>query len=165
LRIARAGVVALVAMAFAASCADRPPAAHFRAVLDELRAPAGWELAAEIVREPDSQANNCEFIVNPDCPSVHRYYLVSGMPIEAYAPGRQMLVDARFEIRDEFRPECDGGETGSVACRIEAGRGDDAVTIRVFDPGRDVNELGIARDDRFIVAVMAFPAWQEENVQ
>ncbi len=64
-----------------------------------------------------------------DCPAAHRYYYVSGEPADAYPAAKRMLLDAGFE----------------------ATRDSDAIDVYVYEPGRDPNELGIARDGFSIV--------------
>ncbi len=122
-------------------------------VLDSLEVPAGWELAHERVREP--------FGTNPcgpgllDCPAAHRYYYITGEPSQAYPPAKALLVDAGFEVADEYVP-CDPPRSSAFSCGLNATKSAIIVTVYVYEPGRDVEKLGIAREGVSIVELRAY---------
>jgi hypothetical protein len=122
-----------------------------------LQVPAGWILAKEAVRAPGSTFIACDFLVNPDCPSAHRYFVVAGNPVDAYGSAKRMLQAAGFALTEQYRPNCDGAATGGAACRLVATRNDDAVSINFAAPGQDVEGLAIGQPGKFVVEVRAYP--------
>ena len=128
-----------------------PDAAHYEAVLDELSIPASWELARTVVNAPGG-LEDCVPGFGP-CPSVFRYYLVAGDPIDAYPEAKQMVVAAGFSIDPEYYPQCEGG--GMPACAFVAVRDSDALTVGLFDPGRDPEALGIAKEGFSLIRIIA----------
>jgi len=134
-------------------CVGRPGADHYASVLDTLKVPASWELVHTTVREPGA-AVSCETFVNPDCPSVHRFYRVEGMPAAAYQKAKDMLTGAGFTIDEEYHPACDG-IPGGAACRVTGVKEADRVLVYLHDPGEDVDELGIAESGYSVIEVRA----------
>lgn len=129
-----------------------PDAAHYEAVLDELPIPAAWELVQTTVRAPGGEID-CARIFS-SCPSVARYYLVAGNPIDAYPDAKQMLAAAGFTLDLDTGPKCDLPPTGP-ACVLQGRRDSDVVRVAINNPGDDADGLGIAEKDRSIVNVMA----------
>ncbi len=131
-----------------------PNAAHYEAVLDELSIPSTWELADTTVRAPGGEIDCAPFLTSY-CPSVARYYLVdAGAAIDAYGKAKQLLIEAGFEIQNEFLPKCDTSTSGA-ACTVVAALDSDVVELAVYNPGEDTEGLGIAQKGRSIVRVTA----------
>jgi hypothetical protein len=63
-------------------------------------------------------------------------------------------VNAGFKITDEFSPKCDA-LPDAAACAIAAVTDSDFVQVCVFNPGDDTEGLGIAREGRTLIRVMA----------
>jgi hypothetical protein len=162
-RLMKGLILRVVISAFLVGCASGPGASHYAAVLDELRIPAGWELAHTTVSEPGAKVP-CEPIMG-SCPAVFRYYVVRGQPGAAYLPIKQTVTDAGFRFEEEVEPGCNGLEGDDrKACFLVAVRGPDLLYIQVFEPGIDVDELGIGRDGHFVVLLRAYAKPQEESV-
>lgn len=137
------------------SCAGGPSASHYAAVLDELSIPAGWELARTVVSEPGGTVP-CETILG-SCPAALRYYLVSGQPAGGFSEIKQMVIDAGFELAEVLEPGCPGLRGDDrLACYLIAVRGADLLHIHVYKPEIDPDELGIAREGRFVVLLRAY---------
>jgi hypothetical protein len=125
-----------------------PGVSHYAAVLDEV-VPAGWELAEESVGAP-VVFDNCMPLV-PECPSVDRYYLVSGAPVDAYLGAKEALSDAGFVLDQDSGPECDGTPGGPM-CFLGGDRGHDSVHVSIYPPGSDV-DLEDPPPDRTILVI------------
>jgi len=138
-------------------CSSRPPAEHFVQVLDRLHVPATWTLAHEAIRAPGSTFIACEFVVNSDCPSAHRFYLVNGDPAPAYPEAKAMLLEAGFVVAQELHPDCVAFGDPVLACELIATRGSDGLSVLISFPGVDREELGIAQADASIVELRAYP--------
>jgi len=153
----RLAVALLAVVSTLFGCSNRPPADHFIAVLDRLHVPAAWTLAYAAVRAPGSTFIACEFVVNSDCPSAHRFYLVNGDPAPAYGDAKAMLIEAGFLIADEFNPDCIDSHDPVLACELTATSGSDGLVVLFSDPGVDREELGIADPTSSIVELRAYP--------
>jgi hypothetical protein len=129
-----------------------PDASHYQAVLDELAVPAGWELAHEAVKAPGG-SDPCASLL-PECPSVTRYYLVPGSPVDAYPGAKRMVTDAGFKIDLDTGPACDA-PPGSSACALAGARDDDLIRVSIYKPGSDIQGLATKPPDRTIVLVTA----------
>jgi hypothetical protein len=145
------GIGAITLALWAIGCGG-PDAAHYNAVLDELAIPADWELAAATVSEPGFTDGCASFV--PGCPRVTRYYLAPGVPIDAFPAASQMLATAGFAVVQEFDPECDA-PSSTTACAIRAARDDDGLLVSIYNPGDDFDAMGIARDDRTLIRIIA----------
>lgn len=146
------------------ACASGPPASHYVDLLDELRIPAGWELAHTTVWEPFGEFD-CNALVD-HCPAVDRYYLVGGLPADAYPGVRQMTIEAGMEIEQEHDPGCPGLRGNDrLACYLITVRGSDLVYLRLYEPGVDPNELGIARPRHFVIQLSAYANPAQEATQ
>jgi hypothetical protein len=131
----------------------RPNAAHYAALLDGLRIPAGWELTRTITKAPSGGDIDCTPFATPDCPSVARYYLVAANaagPI--YAQGRDILTAAGFTIGREFFPACDAPRSGP-ACSGLARRDGDNADVAVFRPGDEAASV-VAADPAAAIVVL-----------
>lgn len=129
-----------------------PNAAYYESLLDDLAIPPTWELVHTTVQEPGG-LNDCAPVFQ-GCPSVTRYYLVAGKPVDAYPEAKQVLATAGFSLDLDSGPECDLPPNGP-ACDLFGVRDSDHVRIAINNPGDDIDSLGIARDDRSIVQVAA----------
>jgi hypothetical protein len=154
--LARA-LLALVVVALIAGCwgGGGPGAAYYADLLESLEVPAGWELAHTREREGMFGPNACG-PGNFSCPGAHRYYHVSGEPVESYPAAKQLLIDAGFEIAKKYYPDCDGVRQGFIPCQLDGAREADIVTVHLYEPGRDVDDLGIAREGFFITELRGY---------
>jgi hypothetical protein len=145
-----------------ASCRLGPGADHYAAVLDGLRIPAGWELAHTTVMVPGgpdrrvdpSRPRDDIDCFEGECPSVTRYYFVSGTPATAYPDARQLLVDAGFDIDQESGPACNVPPSGPV-CGMSGSRGGDYVRVSLYNPGDDINAAFISDPLRTLIEFVA----------
>lgn len=150
-------LVALVIVATLAGCWGHtgPGAAYYAELLASLEVPAGWELAHTREREGMFGPNACG-PGDSTCPGAHRYYHVEGFPLEGYPVARQAVVDGGFEITRENEAACDPQRQGAGSCRLVARRGSDAVEVLLYEPGRDVDDLGIGREGLYVIEVRAY---------
>jgi len=147
----RGTLLAAAALALAVfGCAGDP--AYYQSVLDELAVPPGWEQVREVIRAPGAELE-CTPIFTEPCPRVYRYYLVDGQPAGAYPQTKQMLEAAGFAIDEEFDPECDSPT--ATACAVVAARAEDQLDVSLFKPGEDLDGLGLAREGRTLIRIIA----------
>jgi len=78
----------LIVVAVLAGACTSPGATHYEAVLDELAIPPTWEFVHTTTTAPGAE-NDCVEFLTTDCPRVVRYYLVDGMPIDAYPQAKR----------------------------------------------------------------------------
>ena len=131
----------LLLMAIVPACARGPGSAYYADLLESLAVPIEWEPAHT------ARLDSC-FAVS-HCPRAHRYYFVSGSPEEHYNAAKQLLTDAGYEIDLDFAPSCDPDYSGGYigwACTVHSRKGDDFLSFHLYEPGRDPNNLGIARE-------------------
>jgi len=114
-------------------------------------------LAHAAIRAPGSTFIACDFVVNNDCPSAHRFYLIDGEPGPSYPEAKSMLLEAGFVITQELYPDCTGFSSPFLACQLTATRGADGIAVIFSEPGLDANDLGIAEPGKSIVEVRAYP--------
>jgi hypothetical protein len=147
-------LIALFAIAFAALIlAPGPSAADYEAALDELAIPADWELAHTTV-EATGTLGGCMRLMNLNCPSVTRYYLVDGEATATYDALTESLTSAGFEIDQEFGPQCDLPPSGPL-CSVLVSRRDVSVHANVNRPDSGDDGLGFREQDRLIVRLLA----------
>jgi hypothetical protein len=156
-RVTRRVLIAIASASVLIGCISRPPPERFVGILDELQPPPTWVLAQQAVRAPGSTYINCDFLVNNDCPSVHRFYVLDGPLNVAFFEAKAMLVHAGFTITDQVRPACDDSSDGIVACWLEGTRNLDRVLAILSLPGVDREEMGIAQPGKSIVELRAYP--------
>ncbi len=152
--VRRSWFLLVVAVLFAA-CTPRPGADHYAAVLDELSVPSGWELVHTTVREPGGAEWQCDLVINPDCPSVHRFYLTNTPAADAYHAAIAMATDAGFIVKNETRPTCTSKLPWSPQCLFFATKAYNELAVNVFNPGDDPYNLGIADPSRILVELRA----------
>lgn len=145
LRLAVAALLVALLATLVYSCG--PDTSHYEAVLDQLHIPGGWDLVHT------STTGRFDCPLAGACPSVARYYLTSGQPIDAYAPARQMLLDAGFQIDIEDAKPCQ--QVGGPACLVSAVKESDWVQVMVNNPGEDLDGLGLARGGEVLVRLEA----------
>lgn len=160
----RVRVLCLVGLAVLAIGCVGPDVSHYAAALDGLTVPSSWQLVHSTIRKPggadhDVQSSratdeiDCATITS-GCPSVTRYYLVDGRPVDIYPIAKSLLVAAGLSIDQEIAPHCDQPPSGP-ACVVSAIRGSDVVRVTLYNPGEDVSALAIAQVGHSIVLVSA----------
>ena len=116
-------------------CYTGPSASHYLAIVEEIVVPAGWHVAATVVRGPD-QAVPCNPGVSTECPAVRRYFLIDADIAGAYAEAMDLVVGAGFTIGDESTQGCTTGSSNGPPCGFFADRGSDLLHVRVYaSPG------------------------------
>lgn len=128
------GVVAalLLVGALVAGCYTGPAPSHYVTVLDELHVPAGWRVLATKIHGPDADAAiHCSPITDGECPSVLRYYAVSGDPNAVLTSGKDMLAAAGFQLDRELGSTC-APVSGSSYCAFESARAHDHVLLAIY---------------------------------
>ena len=154
----------VVIAAMAASCAGGPDISHYAGVLDQLTIPAGWELVHTTLRAPGggdkdvdpsrpTDTIGCSGLFG-ECPSIVRYYLVGGQPVDAYTAAKQVMLDAGFDAQSDSGPTCDEPSGGPI-CMLSGTRESDNVRLTINRPGDDPNGLVPFGDDRFLVVIKA----------
>ncbi len=128
-------------MFLVAGCYTGPGVDHYTAILDELHAPAPWQVLQTRVHGPgDDAAVKCSPITDGGCPSVARVFLVDGDAKTALADAEDAVQSAGFTMGEVLGPRCDGAP-GSPLCSFRASRGDDKVFGYIW---RNPTEAGIA---------------------
>jgi hypothetical protein len=150
----RGKVILALAFALLVVGCGRPSVDYYRSILDELPIPAGWDLATETVRAPGT-ATTCATIL-PGCPAVARYFLSDGLPTDVFPVARQLITEAGFSIYLESTTGCKSPPE-SPACFVFGTRGDDELSINLYNPGNDPDSVGVASDDRTMLRVTASP--------
>jgi hypothetical protein len=79
---------------------------------------------------------------------------VDGKPVDAYPVAKQILIGAGFGIDEELGPACDLPPS-SAACVLVAARDSDLLQVSVFNPGDDFEGLGIAKEGRSLIRILA----------
>jgi hypothetical protein len=134
-----------------AGCYTGPSADHFVAIVDELEAPAGWQVAQTVVRGPD-QSEFCNPGVSTECPAAIRTYLVEGDIDAAFAQAKEAITGAGFAVTDEATSGCSSGSSNGPPCGFFAHRGDDQLYVGVYaSPGEAGLGEGIPRDVAVVV--------------
>lgn len=161
MRIRRLLVLLVVILA---ACSSGPDVSHYTAVLDGLKIPAGWELIHTTIRRPGgpdreiqpgqpSDEIQCDATFGP-CPTVTRYYLVAGRPVDAFPKGKQVIVDAGFQVASEFGPNCELLPS-SPGCGLTAVRDSDLIDMTLYNPGDDFDGVGVAAQGRSLIRIVA----------
>ncbi len=150
----RTPILVIVVAMVVAGCFAGPGADHYAAVLDKLGIPADWELVRAAAREPGGEFE-CDTFINPDCPSVIRYYLAPGMAVEAFPTVKRILIDAGFTVDQEVIPACDA-RPSSPACFMTGSSAGDRVYVSLFNPGYDVEGLGLDQAGRSLILASAY---------
>lgn len=127
-----------------------PDAAHYTAVLEEVRVPEGWTDAATVVHGPGGDVD-CQPTPFSECPYVVRFYTTGTTPSDAYRAALSAVAETGFDLEREFNPECDGP---SLACALTAIRDADRLSVNVYQPGKD-DGTGVARPEQVTVRVTA----------
>lgn len=137
---AAGAVLALVV----AGCGGDP--APLQAAVDGLSLPASWAIARTVVKGGPSP---CLGIGDPYCPSVTRYYLVSGALPDLFQVAKDAVEEDFTDVQGIF-PSCDLKTNGSL-CSINGAKGNIHIEVNLYRPGDDVDSLGIANPDRVTI--------------
>lgn len=154
----------LLLVVILAACSSGPDVSHYTAVLNGLKIPAGWELIHTTIRRPGgphreiqpgrpSDEIQCDATFGA-CPTVTRYYLVAGRPVDAFPKGKQVIVDAGFQVASEFGPNC-RLLPSSPACGLTAVRDSDLIDMTLYNPGDDFDGVGVAARGRSLIRIVA----------
>ncbi len=145
-------LLAVAAVVLVAACTGPEPA-HYAAILDELTIPSDWELAKTQVRGPDGD-QKCDPLVNAGCPGVIRYYLVDGLPVDAYRSVQDAVIEAGFVIDREFDPLACDAPPSAPACGFFASREADRLTVNIYNRGQD-DGTGVGEANHLTVRMTA----------
>ena len=140
-------VIALVLV----GCGGRDPAPYL-ATLDNLTLPSTWQVAQTTVNAQGA-SNGCVELVNGQCPSVTRYFLVAGEPSEALRDANAAVAAQGFGDMEVTHPACDVVSSGPP-CYLTATNGDMAIDVNVYRPGDDVDQLGLSKPNETIVRMI-----------
>ena len=141
-------VLVVVLAVLIGGCGADP--APLQAAVDGLPLPPSWQVAKTVV---EGGSSGCVTIANPNCPSVFRYYAVSGDLPDLFQQARTALVAEGYEGLEELSPNCDRN-TDSSPCGLSATKGHIKIAVDLFRPGRDVDSLGISVPDHAIVRII-----------
>jgi hypothetical protein len=141
------GVLLIVLTLLASGCGG--DATPFQAAIDDLPLPSSWQVANTAVK---GGSNGCIQIANPYCPSVTRYYTVSGKLPDMFQEAKSAIVAAGFGHVEELFPNCDLNTNGAL-CSINATKGDLRMEVNLYPPGDDVDSLGISVTDQPTVRI------------
>jgi len=143
-------LAATAAMLLLGACAGRDPA-PFVAELDGLALPSTWQVAQTDVRSQGGDSG-CIELINPDCPRITRYYLVSGELRDILEEARQALVSHGFVNSEVVYPNCDSALSGSK-CFFNAAKTGMEVSVNLYAPGEVVDHLGMPTSDMATVRI------------
>jgi hypothetical protein len=142
----RALVVLLVLLV--SGCGGDP--APFQSAVDGLAFPSTWEVAKTVVKGGSS---GCMAVANPYCPSVTRYFTVTGDLPDLFQSAKRAIVADGFGNLEESFPTCDL-DTNGAPCSITATKGDLRIEVNLYRPGDDVDSLGISKPDHATVRIV-----------
>lgn len=123
-------------------CGGRDPAPYV-ATLDGLSLPSNWEIAETTIQSQGGQ-DGCIEALNARCPTVVRYFVVSGELADVLSEAEDAVSAAGFESIDVRHPACDSTLSGP-RCAFDGGKEGMAIQVNVYPPGNDVDGLGLAR--------------------
>jgi hypothetical protein len=159
----RTGLIGLLLASLIAGCGG-PDVSHYQSLLEKLAIPADWQLVHTTVQRPGGSDHRVDPSRSADdidcsrlavsCPTVIRSYLVPGTPTELLPVAQKLLTDAGYSIDQVIQPKCEGTPSGP-ACSVMSIEGTDRLSINLYNPGEDIQGLGVARPDRSIVIVAA----------
>lgn len=128
--------------------------APLQSAADTLQFPATWTVLTSVEQ---GGSTGCVSLANPSCPSVFRYFGVSGDLPTLYQEAKSAITAAGYEGLAEICPACDRN-TDSSPCGMSASKGGVKVAVDLFRSGRDVDSLGIAEPEHAIVRVIVRPS-------
>lgn len=132
------------------ACGGRD-AAPLVATLDALSLPATWQVARTDVKAQGGPGG-CVELLEPDCPRVTRYYLVSGELTDVLEQAQVALEGQGFDDVKVIDPDCDSTLSGPK-CVLTAAMEGMAIQVNVHPPGEDVDQLGLSRPDSAMVRI------------
>ena len=132
-------------------CGGRDPSPYV-ATLDSLTLPQAWQVAQTSVKAQGA-ANGCVELINGQCPSVTRYFLVARQPTDALQDAKAAIAAQGFGDVEVTHPACDVVSSGPP-CYLTARTGDIAIEVNVYRPGEDVDQLGLSKPDETIVRMI-----------
>jgi hypothetical protein len=163
-RVVTVVVVAVVLGGVLLGCGG-PDVSRYQGLLDKMAIPPAWQLVHTTIQRPggpDHEVSASRLTDDTDCsrlalscPAVIRSYLAPGTPSELLPVAQKMFADAGYSIDEVIRPDCDGGSSG--ACVLVSIQGTDRIAIHFYDPGDDLQGLGVARPDHSILVLSAEP--------
>jgi hypothetical protein len=113
----------------------------YRSAVDGLKLPPSWQATRTIER--GSGGAGCLQIADQFCPSVTRYFSISGELPDLYQQARAAIVQAGFDNIEDFAPKCDL-DTNVAQCSLSATRGTVRIGVYLYPAGQDVDEQGVA---------------------
>ncbi len=152
LNVRRMWRLAGAALAFLVlGCGGRDPSPYV-AALDALSLPGTWQVAQTTVKAQGA-SDGCVELINGQCPSVTRYFLVAGEPSEALQAANVAVAAQGFGDVQVTHPACDV-ESSGPPCYLTATSGDMEIDVNVYRPGDDVDRLGLSKPDETIVRMI-----------
>jgi len=148
------GIVAAAIATLAFACGGRD-VAPFAAALDALPLPSTWRIAQTITESQDG-AEGCIEMVNAKCPSVTRYFVVTGGLTDLLMEAKRAAAAGGFTNIEVTHPDCDVISSGPP-CSLVATNDEMRIDIGIYPPGRDVDGLGLATPDQATVRMIAWP--------
>ncbi len=154
-RSGRPTIVVSVALAFAllvAACAgDVDP---YRAAVEALPFPAAWQVTKTITRGNGGETG-CVQLADPMCPSVTRYYSVTGALPDLYQQARTALVQSGFGKIEDHWPSCDALTYRGPLCSLLTTKGDVLIQIALYPSDENVDGLRDRHSGQATVRIIA----------
>jgi hypothetical protein len=141
-------VLVFVLAVLVGGCGGDP--APLQAEIDGLDLPATWQVAKTVVQ---SGASGCVTFDNPYCPSVTRYFVVSGDLPDVFQQAKGAIVKEGFGKLEEAFPHCDLNTDGPP-CSMNATKGALRMEVDLYRPGKDVDSLGVSTADHATVRIV-----------
>jgi hypothetical protein len=120
------------------------------AIVDELDAPEGWQMAETVVRAPHQEIA-CHPGLSNECPAAIRSFFVEADMDGAYLEAKALISDAGFSITDEAAAGCTSGSSTGPPCGFFADRGSDQLYVGIFG---SPSAAGLDDGKRGVVAVV-----------
>jgi hypothetical protein len=111
--------------------------------------PSSWEVAKTIAK------SGCFPLGDPHCPSATEYFRTPADLVAVYQDARAAVAAEGYAIEDG-RPACDGVPDGP-RCWLMGRKSGIRLEVTVYEPGRDVDKLGVSIPDHATVRVIVAP--------
>lgn len=132
------------------ACGGRDPAPYVE-TLDGLDLPSTWQVAQTTVQSQGGQ-DGCVEALNARCPTVTRYFLVSGELTNVLEQAQIALAGQGFANIEVVDPECDSTLSGPK-CVLTAAKEGMSIQVNIYPPGEDVDQLGLSKPDLATVRI------------
>ena len=116
------------------------------AELGSLTFPSSWEQVKATTK------SGCVPLGDPYCPSATTYLVTPPDLLDVYQAARDAVAANGYEIRD-FTPHCEG-VPDLPPCSFTAHKNGFTLDLNVYNPGEDVDKLGISQANHATIRVI-----------